>query len=83
MPAMVAVAVDGEPGTTAETPTGVPSSEKVTVPVGSVEPVIVGVIVADTPRALPPGGVIVAGVTTRAVVLLGMVTVVAVEVELL
>ena len=74
--------VAGEPGTTASMPALTPSSVKATVPVGSAVPVLVGVMVADTARELPPAGVVVAGVINIVVGLLGTVTVTAVAVEL-
>ena len=73
--------VEGELGTTADVPAAVPSSVKVTVPVGGEVPGLVAVIVADTGSELPPDGVVVAGVMLIVVGLLGTVTVTAVAVD--
>ena len=45
---MVMLAVEGEPAVTDSTPALTPSSEKVTLPVGCVEPAVEGVMVAVT-----------------------------------
>jgi hypothetical protein len=59
----------------------VPSILKLTVPVGSVDSVVVGVTAAETDSDEPPEGVVVAGVTVVAVVTFGTVTVAEVEVD--
>jgi hypothetical protein len=82
MEASTAVAVEGDPGTTADVAAEAPSSVKVTVPVGRVVPMVVGVMVVDTDRELPPAGAVVAGVIVIVVGILGTVTVTCVAVEL-
>ena len=59
--------VEGDPGERFPVPTLVPSSVKVTVPDGCVEPRFEAVTEADTARELPRAGVSVAGVTTTVV----------------
>jgi hypothetical protein len=78
----VVPAVEGEPTVIATVPVATPSSEKVTVPEGSVEPTVAGVMVADTDNDAPNAGVVVKGVTTVVVVVLATVKVTADEVEL-
>ena len=75
------LALAGLPGTTATMPALAPSSRKATVPVGSVAPGLVAVMVADTDNELPPAGVVVAGVIVMVVGLLGTVTAIDAAVE--
>jgi hypothetical protein len=60
-----------------------PSTVKVTVPEGIVEPNDEGVMVAVTGRVLPSAGVVVAGVTTSVVGVLATVMFTVGETELL
>ena len=81
--ARVILAVEGEPTCTATVPAAAPSSIKVTVPEGSVEPTVAGVILTDTGKVLPSAGVVVDGVTTVVVSVLATVKVTPGEMELL
>jgi regulator of RNase E activity RraA len=67
------LAVEGDPTCTATVPAAAPSSVKVTVPEGSVEPTVAGVMLTDTGKVLPSAGVVVDGVTTVVVVVLATV----------
>ena len=77
------VSEEGEPTCTATVPAAAPSSVKVTVPEGSVDPTAAGVMLTDTGKVLPSAGVVVDGVTTVVVAVLATVNVTLGEIELL
>jgi hypothetical protein len=79
----VTLVVEGDPGDRFPVPTLVPSSVKVTVPDGCVEPRLEALTLADTTRELPRAGVTVAGVISTVVVTLATVKETLDEVELL
>lgn len=79
---MVMLAVEGDPEVTFALPWLAPSSVKLTVPVGCVEPGVVAVIAAETTREVPAVGVRVAGVKTVVVELLPTVIVALDDTEL-
>ena len=81
--ARVMLAVEGEPTCTATVPAAAPSSVKVTVPEGSVDPTAAGVMLTDTGKVLPSAGVVVDGVTTVVVAVLATVNVTLGEIYLL
>ena len=76
---MEAVAVAGEPGTTFPATTAVPSSVKLTVPVGSADPYVEAETVAVTCNELPAVGEVVTGLIATVVEILATVTVTAGE----
>ena len=77
------LAVEGDPGDRLPVPTLVPSSVKVTVPDGCVEPRLEALTLADTTRELPKAGVNVAGVMSTVVETLATVKETLEEVEAL
>ena len=78
----VTLAVEGDPGVTACMEVATPSTVKVTAPDGSVDPIVDGVIVAVTGKALPRAGVAVDGVTVSVVGVLATVMFTVGETEL-
>ena len=75
-------AVVGEPETTFSTPALVPSTVKVTVPLGGVVPTVAGVMVAVTRTEAPAVGVDVDALSAVVVWILEMVMVTEDEVAL-